>query len=253
MTDIAQRAALVTGAASGIGRAVVAALVARGVAGLVLIDRDAAWLDAVARETGDVPVLARAHDVADETAWEASEAAIRDRFGTLGEAVVNAGVADNAPIVETSLARWRALMAVNLDGAMLTLRTAMRLMPGGGAIVTMCSAAGVRAMPGAGAYAASKAGLLHLTRVAALEGASTGIRVNALCPGGVKTAIWKQTPGWASLVAAKGEAGAFAAMAAGTPLKRFATPDEVARDVLSLLVPGVTTGACLVSDGGFAL
>ncbi len=247
-------AALITGAASGIGRATVLALAARGAGGLVLIDRDAVGLGAVVRELGDTPVLARVHDVADEAAWEATEAAIGERFGGLGEAVVNAGIADGAAIVDISLAAWRRVMAVNLDGAMLTLRTAMRLMTGGGAIVTVCSAAAIKAEPGAGAYCASKAALLHLTRVAAREGVAQHIRVNAICPGGVETPLWRQNAWWDKLVASKGgEAAAFAAMGASTPLGGFAKPDEIARDILALLAPGFTTGAHLVSDGGYSL
>lgn len=232
----------------------VRALLARGVGGLVLIDRDAAGLALVQGEIGGTPVLARVHDVADEAAWDASEAAIRDRFGGLGEAVVNAGIAGGARIADTRLGDWRAVMAINLDGAMLTLRTAMRLMTEGGAIVTLCSAAGIKGMAGTGAYGASKAALLHLTKIAAAEGAAAGVRVNAVCPGGVETPIWRQSPGWEAAVSAHGsEAGAFAAIAATTPLRRFATPEEVAADVLHMLGARAATGAQLVSDGGFLL
>ena len=245
-------AALVTGAASGIGAATARALA--GLGALVLVDRDAQGLERIAAELAHVPLLARAHDVADEAAWEATEGASRARFGGLARAVVNAGVGDGQPIIETTLARWRATMAVNLDGAMLTLRTAMRLMADGGGIVTVGSVAGLKAEPGAGAYCASKAALIHLTRVAAREGAARGIRVNAVCPGGVDTAIWRKQDWFAKLALSKGsEEAALAAMAGTTPLGRFGHADEIAAVIVGLVDQPMTTGAHLVIDGGYSL
>lgn len=248
-------AALVTGAASGIGRATARALAARGTPGLVVTDRDAAGLDALVAELNTlVPTLPLAFDVADEPAWERAEAQIRDRFGALSEAVVNAGIAESGAIADMTLERWRRTTAVNLDGAMLTIRTALRLMPPESAIVTVASVAALKAEPLAGAYCASKAGLLHLTRVAAREGAALGIRVNAICPGGTATGIWASQDWWPKLVASKGShEAALAAMAVNTPLGRFAEPENIARDILHLLAPGFTTGAHLVADGGYSL
>jgi 3-hydroxyacyl-CoA dehydrogenase/3-hydroxy-2-methylbutyryl-CoA dehydrogenase len=96
-------AALVTGAASGIGRATVRALAARGVGGLVLIDRDAGGSKTLAHDVGGVAVLCLVPDVADEASWEASESAIRDCFDALSEAVVNAGVAGDERLMDMSL------------------------------------------------------------------------------------------------------------------------------------------------------
>lgn len=247
------RVALVTGAASGIGAATVRALAAAGATGLVLVDRDDIGLAAVAAETA-IPTIARAHDVADEGAWAETEAMARDRFGGLDQVVVNAGIAEGAAIVDTSFASWQRVMSVNLDGAFLTLRAGMRLAREGAAIVLVASVAGLKAEPGIGAYAASKAAVIQLARVAAREAAPRRITVNAICPGGVSTPLWRTVHYWDKLVASKGsEAAALEAMAINTPMGRFATADEIAAQILGLMASPVTTGAALVVDGGYSL
>src|SRR3546814_12917202 len=124
-------------------------------------------------------------------------------------------------------ADWRRVMSVNLDGAFLTLRTAMRAMKSsGGAIVLTASVAGVKAEPGIAAYGASKAAVIQLARIAAKEGAPDGIRVNAIAPGGVETPIWSSMPFFADMVMDMGsEAAAFEAMG------KIATPRPEARRV----------------------
>lgn len=245
--------ALVTGAASGIGRATARALAALPVAGLYLTDRDQAPLEALAAELAPLPVRTFAADVTDEAAWDDIEAAIRDGGG-IRYAVANAGIADGTPIVETSLADWRRVIAVNLDGVFLTLRAALRTIEEGGGIVAISSVTAQKADVGIGAYAASKAGVAQLVKVAAKEAAPRRVRVNALLPGGVATPLWRSVPWWNKLVASKGsEEAALEAMAINTPMGRFAQADEIAGEVLHLLTSPFTTGATLVSDGGFSL
>ena len=127
----------------------------------------------------------------------------------------------------------------------------------GGAIVLTASAAGIKAEPGIAAYGASKAAVIHLARIAAKEGAASGIRVNSIAPGGVETPIWSNVPFFHSLVESTGsEEAAFKAMgAAAAPMGRFARADEIAQQIAFLLSnkAGFTTGACLVSDGGYSL
>ena len=245
--DFENATVLVTGAASGIGAATARLLAARGAA-LVLVDRDTKGLEAFAQARRIVG------DVADPDLWEAAD------LPGLTHAVVNAGVSSGGPIESLDFAEWRRVMSVNLDGAFLSLKAAMRAIRAtgsGGAIVLTASVAGVKAEPGVSAYGASKAGVIQLARVAAKEGAEAGIRVNAIAPGGVETPIWSDMPFFTDLVRETGsEDAAYAAMAKmATPLGRYAKPGEIAAQIAFLLsdAAAFTTGACLVSDGGYSL
>ena len=250
--------ALVTGAASGIGAACAHAIMVKGGAELVVIDRDEQDLTAVvATLPRPQDVLAITMDVTDEAAWAAVR--IRDRFGRLDWVVASAGVTFGAPITETRLEDWRRVLAINLDGVFLTLRTTLPLIRAGGqggAVVILSSAAAVKAEPGVSAYGASKAGALQLAKVAAKEGAPDRIRVNALLPGGVETPMWRKLPLFHQLVQQHGsEQAAFDALARlATPLGRYSTAEEMATLVLFLLRDAPTvTGAALVADGGYTL
>lgn len=253
-----EQVALVTGAASGVGAATAAALAREGVGGLVLVDRDAGALAAL--PVAGPRVLRRAHDVADEAAWEETAAAVAATFGRLDLAVANAGIADSGAVADYAFTAWRRVLAANLDGVFLTLRCALRLMRSGGrggAVVVVASAAALKAEPGAAAYGASKAGAVQLARVAAKEGAADRIRVNAILPGGVETPMWRGMPFFRDLVVEKGgEGAAFQALAAGaTPLGRFARPEEIADQIALLLSErcAAMTGASIVMDGGYTL
>lgn len=250
--DFTGKRGLVTGAASGIGAATARAMAQNGAAHLVLVDLDAEQLEAL-----DLPCKTTCHagDVADEALWDAIEA----EGGALDVAFLNAGIAGTAaPFAELSFEDWRKVMAVNLDGAFLSLRCAMRLARDGAAIALTASSAGVKAEPGIGPYGTSKAGLVHMARIAAKEGAPRKIRVNAIAPGGVDTAIWDAMPVFKDLVARHhgDRAGALLAMAEGmTPMGRFESAQEIAAQVLFLLcdASGTITGTTLVSDGGYSL
>ena len=239
---------LVTGAASGIGLAT-ATLLADTAERLILVDRDA---DALARVALPCTVDLLPGDVADEDFWESAA----PYLGGLTHAVVNAGVAGAGAIASLDFAEWRRILSVNLDGAFLTLRAAMRAIDGAGAIVAVASAAGIKAEPGIAAYAASKAGLIQLVRVAAKEGAARRLRVNAIAPAGVETPVWDAVPMFADRAAEIGRDAAFAELAAmATPLGRYARPEETARQVAFLLSDdaALMTGSVLVSDGGYTL
>ena len=235
---------LITGAASGIGEALAERLAGAGHR-LVLIDTSAI----------DHPDALQG-DVSSEAFWESAAPALAG----LTHAVVNAGVSGNGPIDALEFAEWRRVMAVNLDGAFLTLRAAIRaIRPSDGprAIVVTASISGIKAEPGVAAYAASKAGLIQLARVAAKELASEGVRVNAIAPGGVDTPIWDDLPFFTDLVAAHASrAAAIDAMAKmATPSGRFASADEIAAQIAFLLSDDAAsiTGAVLTSDGGYSL
>lgn len=244
--------ALVTGAASGIGAATARWLDARGIAELVLIDLDRPALDTLGLSCKVRPY---GGDVADPALWKLLE---RD-IARLDHAVLNAGIATSGNITDLDIATWRKTMSVNLDGMFLALRTAMRLMQKArrGSVVLTASVSGIKAAAGTAAYSASKAATIQLARVAAAEAAGHGIRVNAIAPGGVDTAMWDKADWFARMAQEHGSReAALAAMAAGaTPLGRFATADEVAAQIGFLLsdAAATITGTCLVADGGVSL
>ena len=245
--DLSGKTALVTGAASGIGLATARRLAAHGCERLILCDVDGEALD---RLKLDCELVRLVGDVADEALWNGAD------LGAIDYAVVNAGVAGAGTIAELSFAEWRRILSVNLDGAFLTLRAAMRAIRDGGAIVAVASAAGLKAEPGVAAYGASKAALIQLVRVAAKEGAARRVRVNAIAPGGVETPVWDAVPMFVARAAEIGREAAFREMASmATPLGRYATADETADQILFLLSDkaATMTGAVLVSDGGYTL
>lgn len=252
MTDIQDfsgRTALVTGAASGIGAACARSLAARGAAKLILVDVDEKGMVAL-----DLPceVECITGSVADEALWARLEA----NWGTIDHAVVNAGIGSGGTIDKITMADWRRVMDVNLDGAFLTLSASLRSMPkDGGSIVVVASTTGVKPVPGVGPYGISKAAVAHMARIAAAENASKNIRVNAIAPGGVDTAIWDGSPEFTAAAQKYGRDNAIKGLTAGTPSGRFASSEEMADSILFLLSDAASniTGTVLVTDGGFTL
>jgi NAD(P)-dependent dehydrogenase (short-subunit alcohol dehydrogenase family) len=251
MSDFANASILITGAASGIGAATACELASAGARKLILVDTDE---DRLRDFAFSLPCERQVivGDVTDEQLW------VKADLTGLTHAVVNAGVGAGQPIDEMPFAEWRRILSVNLDGAFLTLQAAMRAMKGnGGSIVLTASAAGLKAEQGIAAYGASKAAVIHLARIAAKEGAASGIRVNAIAPGGVETPIWSGVPFFRNLVEKTGsEEAAFKAIGSqGSPIGRFAKPEEIAGQIVFLLSDKTSfvSGACLVADGGYSL
>ncbi len=249
--DFSGRSALITGAASGIGAASAHWLDRHGIARLVLVDLDA---DGMASLDLGCEAECLAGDVAEPEFWTGF--ADRPAFDHV---LVNAGIPDAFPIADADFARWRRVMAVNLDGAFLTLAATLGAMQraGGGSIVVSASAAALKAEPTTAAYAASKAALVQLARVAAKESAAHGVRVNAIAPGGVDTPIWDEMDFFAQMTRDTGSRdAAIAAMGQmATPLGRYARAEEIAGQIGFLLsdMAATITGAVLSSDGGYTL
>ena len=247
--DFTGRTALITGAASGIGAATARWLDQQGIARLILIDLDGEGLNKL-----DLSCEVETHvaDVADQAFWQDLE----PKLERLDHAVVNAGIGTGGQIAELDFAEWRRVMAINLDGAFLTLSTALRAMrkAGGGSAVVTASVTGIKPVPGIGAYGVSKAAVAHMARIAAAENAGHSIRINAIAPGGVDTAIWN-SPELQAQFAEHGREAVIAQMGQTTPRGRFATADELARDIGYLLsdASANVTGTVLTSYGGYTL
>lgn len=179
-----ERLALVTGAASGIGRAITDRFIADG-RRVLAADIDTAGLAALRAEHGDQVVVAPC-DVTDEDAV-AAVCELATTLGGLDVAVANAGRGAFAPIVDHPLAEWRAILDLCLTGVFLTVKHAATAMPDGGSIVTIASLNATQPAAGMSAYCAAKAGVVMFTKVAAMELGPRGIRVNAIAPGLVET------------------------------------------------------------------
>jgi NAD(P)-dependent dehydrogenase (short-subunit alcohol dehydrogenase family) len=245
MTASSQKVALVTGAARGIGLAVAKRLLADGFC-VALLDIDGECLaKSVAALARPDDTLALTCDVANANQLAPAFAAIERRFGRLDVLVNNAGVAVFAPLMETSDGDWSRVIEVNLTGPFLCTKAAVPLMQrhGAGAIVNLTSISGLRASTLRSAYGTSKAALAHLTKQLAVELGELGIRVNAVAPGPVDTAMAK----------AVHSADIRADYHDAIPLNRYGLEEELAEAVFFLCGDRASyiTGQILAVDGGF--
>jgi NAD(P)-dependent dehydrogenase (short-subunit alcohol dehydrogenase family) len=248
--SLAGKVCLITGAGGGLGSATARRLAAEGVR-LVLTDVDGDRLAALAEEL-PAPVVVHAGDVASEADVDAAVAAGVAEFGRIDLHHLNAGVPGPLTrLTELSVEDWDRVLGINLRGVFLGVRAAFRqyeLQRSGGAIVLTASIASLRGSDDLLAYQASKHGVLGILKGAALYGGPIGVRVNAVAPGIVPTALF------AGAGAGPGGGDDMARRAATTPLRRPGTGDEIASVVAFLLGEGAAymTGEVVSVDGGAA-
>lgn len=246
-----QRSVIVTGGASGIGQAAARAFASEGAAVLV-VDRNDSGAAAVAAALRAGGAKA-AHFAADVSDYAQCEAMVREavaRHGGLHVAFNNAGIPGpfTKKVHEYSLPEWQGMMDVNLTGAFHCIKAEVPalLASGGGAIVMTGSIASLVASPHMASYVTAKHGVAGLTRAAALDLIPLGIRVNAVCPGGVRTPMLNNAAGHPEFLEQ---------LAQAHPIGRIAEPEEVARAVLFLASDEASfvVGETLVVDGGVIL
>ena len=235
---LSERVIVVTGGGSGIGAATVKRLGEEG-ATTVSLDFD------IDRASASGPSLGLACDVTDEASVRAALDTVVERFGRLDGAVLNAGIALEVPLLETTLEQWNRVLSVNLTGAFLVAKHAIARMTGPGALVFHASMSGLVATVDEPAYCASKAGVIGLSRAIAVDYASRGIRSNAVCPGVVDTPMTREQfaphPEFRTLVEGM------------HPVGRFARPAEIAAATAYLISDDASfvTGTELLVDGGY--
>jgi NAD(P)-dependent dehydrogenase (short-subunit alcohol dehydrogenase family) len=244
------RAAIVTGSASGLGKAMATLFAAEGAAVVIAdVNRDGG-----PQVVSDIEQAGgRAHFVETDVSRATDCARVVGQavaqFGRLDIMVNNAGTGALGSVAELPEEDWDRVLAVNLKGVFLGSKYAFPAIArsGGGVILNTASVAGLMAAPGFAAYGASKAGVIHLTKITALEGAPFNIRANALCP------IWIETPMVEAYVAQfPDQEAARKAMAAGVPLGRIGAPSDVAEAALYLVSDAAAfiTGVAFPIDGG---
>ena len=252
------KVALVTGGASGIGRASALLLAKEGAALVVTDIQDDGGKDVVAaiKKAGGDAIYLR-HDVADEDAWIGVVAETKKRFGKVHVLVNNAGIAITGSVLTMTLADWRRQQAINLDGVFLGVKHCLPLMreSGGGSIVNISSLAGLKGSATLAGYCATKGGVRLFTKAVAMEcgAARDNVRVNSVHPGIIETPIWNSIlPGGAA-------PGANAPNLDGisenvVPIGVKGLPEDIAAGVLYLASDDsrYVTGTELVIDGGMS-
>jgi NAD(P)-dependent dehydrogenase (short-subunit alcohol dehydrogenase family) len=248
--QLAQHTAYVTGAASGIGEAVALRFIAEG-ARVALVDRDAESLKALTDKLNKDErerTVSYIVNIADEKQVAESIEDFVRQHGRLDIAVNCAGIlGPTGPLHETSTDAYRELMSVNLDGMFFCLKHQLQAMSksGAGSIVNISSAAGTVGFPTAAAYTAAKHGVVGLTKTCAIDYAESGIRVNAIAPGGVDTPLIRAT----TCATPEGRQ----MIEALHPVKRLGTADEIASAALFLASDQASfvTGSVMAVDGGW--
>ncbi|WP_166848023.1 SDR family NAD(P)-dependent oxidoreductase [Isoptericola sp. BMS4] len=244
------RVVVVTGGGTGIGAAVAERFAAEG-AHVAVLGRRPEPLERVAEATGALPVVA---DAADAASVRAAVSKVRERFGRLDVLVANAGGHGFAAVLDTDDAAWDASLRANLTTAFTTARECLPdLMETRGQIVVVSSLAGLAAGPAVAGYTVGKHALIGLTRTLARDYGTRGVRVNAVCPGWVRTPMADgEMDELAEQAGLASREDGYATVTRDVPLRRPAEPAEIASIVrfLGSAESAYVTGAVLVADGG---
>ncbi len=244
--------ALVTGGGSGIGRATAEGFAAQG-AKVAILDQDSeagnGTLSLIQKSGGEAIFIPT--DVTDEASVVRAIDTIIERFGRLDAAFNNAGISpDTGSTIECSREQWDRIFAVNTTGVWLCMKHEIQAMlrTGGGAIMNTGSVSSLRAAPGIPAYVASKHAVIGMTKVAALEFAKQGVRVNCVCPGMIATPMLEKK-------AADGYFNIDDYVRSAVPVERLGQPEEIAAAVIWACSPSASylTGATLSVDGGMVI
>lgn len=243
--SLQDRRVLITGAGAGIGAVTARMIVDRG-GRVAVFDLDGTRAARTAEELGEDRALACPGDVRDPVAVEAALKAMHEAWGGIDDLVNNAGIYHHGPLLDLSQENWRRVLDVNLMAPIAVSCAAVRRMTGGGSIVNVSSVLGQVAAPGRGPYCVSKAALISLTKIQAVEWAAESIRVNAIAPGYIMNETTQ----------ALADSGSFStdAICRRTPLGRFGSEQEVAEGICFLLDParaGYVTGHVLEVNGGW--
>jgi NAD(P)-dependent dehydrogenase (short-subunit alcohol dehydrogenase family) len=240
-----KRHAVITGGGSGIGAAIAKRLLADGVR-VTLMGRSEERLRAQQMLLGDVAI--QVCDVGDENS-------VLDAFALVGDVdilVNNAGQVETAPVARTSLELWQRLLNVNLTGTFLCSRAVLpgMVLRGQGRIVNVASTAALKGYAYVAAYCAAKHGVLGLTRAMALEVATKGVTVNAVCPGYTETDIVANAVDTIVSKTGRTPEQARAELSKSNPQGRLIQPEEVADTVAWLISAGAVNGQAIAVDGG---
>ncbi|SDW26657.1 NAD(P)-dependent dehydrogenase, short-chain alcohol dehydrogenase family [Albimonas donghaensis] len=244
---------LITGSGSGIGHETAKLFAAEG-ATVIVADRNAEAAEAVAGELRAAGAEAAAFtvDVSDEAQVQAMIGFVVEKYGRLDVLVNNAGYGIAGTVATTSLADWKALMSVNVDGVFLGCKYAVPVMEkqGGGVIVNTASGGAIVAIYDRAAYTASKGAVAALTRAMAVDHADANIRVNCIAPGTIETPYFKEI-----FAKSPDAAGLRDLLEKRQVMKRLGRPDEMAKGILFLASDesSFCTGSTLVADGGWTI
>jgi NAD(P)-dependent dehydrogenase (short-subunit alcohol dehydrogenase family) len=250
------KVALITGGGSGIGAAIARKFVADG-AKVCIAGRRKEKLESVA---SSLPAGTAAICQGDVSKFEDARRMVDTAVkfgGKLNVLVNNAGYDPPGTVVDVDPAQWREVIEVNLTGPFLMMKASIPEMikAGGGSVINVASLAGIRCIPAMPAYCASKAGLIHLTKQAALDYGAQKIRCNAVCPGAIRTEMLENAMAGLAEALKTDLDNAFVYFTSNTPLKRVAKPEEVS-GICAFLASDESsfmTGAALLVDGGAAV